>query len=78
MYRKSNTGAAFQVNLNQVDVGWKKRSVSTNGWSRQIGGYTLRAFIHPTFFGSGSSGLGYCFLEVRGLNKDLAEYQGRY
>src|SRR3989338_6365558 len=43
MYRKSNTGAVFQVKLKQVNVGWKKRSVSTNGWSRQIGGYTLRA-----------------------------------
>src|SRR4030067_2001376 len=59
IYRKSSTGAAFHVNLNQVNVGWKKRSVSTNGLPRRIGGYTLRVFIHPTFFGSGSSGLGY-------------------
>jgi len=43
MYRKSSIGAVFQVKLKQVNVGWKKRSVSTNGWSRQIGGYTLRA-----------------------------------
>src|SRR3989338_6183397 len=57
IYRKSSTGVAFQVNLNQIYVGWKKRSVSTNGLSMRIGGYALRA-LSTLHFGSGSSGLG--------------------
>jgi len=78
IYRKSSTDAAFQVNLNRVKVGWKKpvlsivegRSVSTNGWSRRIGGYALRALSTLHFWlrlvrlGGGSMRTGMCGVAV--------------
>ncbi|MCR4304291.1 MAG: hypothetical protein NUV63_08745, partial [Gallionella sp.] len=35
--------APLDTGLTAVNVGWKKRSVSTNGLPRRIGGYALRA-----------------------------------
>src|SRR3989338_2921746 len=46
MYRKSNTGAAFQVRLKQINV-------ASVGWAPP----TMSGKARPTF-GSGSSGLG--------------------
>jgi len=49
IYRKSSTGAAFQMNLNQANVGWKKRSVSTKWIASADWWIRATRFIHPTF-----------------------------